>query len=289
MKIGLIDIDSKIPNLALMKLSAYHKSKGDDVEWWKGTLFHSQYDKVYASKVFDFSKLPYDLPKDIDIGGSGIDINKKLPDEVEQESPDYTIYPDCDYSIQLFSRGCYRKCKFCIVPEKEGNINPVIPMKLNPNGKWIRVLDNSFFANPNWKEAVKYLKETNLPVFFESIDARILKKEQAIELNNIKLYKQIHMAWDNPEDDIDWFWITDLVSAYKIMVYILIGYNTTRQDDMYRVQLLRALNIDPFVMPYNKHDPYQKRFARWVNHKAIFKSVEWKDYNTIDRIPVTVP
>ncbi len=279
MKIGLIDIDSKIPNIALMKLSAFHKAKGDEVEWWKGVLFHNQYDKVYASKVFDFSKLPYDLPDNVEIGGTGYNLKKILPDEIESCDPDYTIYPDCDYSLQRFHIGCIRKCKFCVVREKEGAIVSVDTMKLNPDGEYIRVIDNNFFANPKWKDAVKYLQRKKQPVYFDGIDARILTKENADALNSIKRHKQIHMAWDSPDDRIDWKQITTWIKSYKIMVYVLIGYNTTKAQDMLRINTLTRYKIDPFVMPFDKSNAYQKKFARWVNHKAIFKSVKWKDYN----------
>lgn len=281
-KIGLIDIDSKIPNLALMKISTYHKNKGDNVEWWKGSLFNNIYDKTYASKVFDFSKFDIeDFPKGVEIGGSGYDLKKRLPNEIECMDLDYCIYPDCDYSVQRFSVGCNKNCGFCVVRKKEGLLKPIIvPMNLNPKGKRIVVIDNNFFANPLWKDAINYLEKTNQPVDFQGIDARDLTKEQAKALLGLKHYKQIHMAWDNPKDDIDWAKIISWIKSYRIMVYVLIGYNTTKEEDLYRVETLRSYKLDPFVMPYDKFDSYQKRFARWVNHKAIFKSVKWEEYQS---------
>jgi len=277
--IALIDVDSKIPNIALMKLSAWHKARGDKVGWWCGQLFNGYYDKAYASKIFDFSQMPEGMPENVEIGGSGYDLKKRLPPAIERLCPDYDLYPDCDYSIQRFHVGCIRKCDFCIVNQKEGNIKPVKPMELNPKGKYIRVIDNNFFSNPRWKDAIKYLQDKKQPICFDGIDARILTEEHARALNSFKLYKRIHMAWDNPDDHINWGQITTWIKAYKIMVYVLIGYNSTEEEDLYRVEMLREMKIDPFVMPYDKSDPYQRKFARWVNRKAIFKSVKWEDYS----------
>jgi hypothetical protein len=277
MNIGLYPCDSKMVNLPLMKLATWHKRQGDHVELFWGM---GQYDKVYVSKIFDFSPMPNDImASEVEIGGTGYDLYKNLPDEIESFDPDYSIYPNCDYSTQLFSRGCPRKCKFCVVPRKEGNIRPVKPMCLNPKGKWIEVLDNNFFANPEWNEAISRLWFYDQPVNFHGIDARILTDDMAKCLVQLRHHKQIKMAWDSPKQKINWQRIIDIIPAYKIMVYVLIGFDSTPNDDLYRVETLRALKIDPFVMPFDKSNPYQKRFARWVNHKAIFKSVKWENYN----------
>ena len=153
-------------------------------------------------------------------------------------------------------------------------------MALNPNGNRIEVLDNNFFANPDWKFAIDDLLRTKQSVNLHGVDVRIMNDEQAFWLNKLKHHKQIHIAWDNPKDNI----IPQIkemikhVKPYKIMCYVLIGFWSTPEQDLYRVEKLRELKIDPFVMPFDKSDPYQKRFARWVNHKAIFKTVKWIDY-----------
>ena len=119
-KIGLIDIDSKIPNLALMKISAYFKGLGDDVEL-TAPLFANQYDQVFASKVFTYSSMPV-LPEQAIVGGSGYSLKTCLDEDMEHIMPDYDLYPGMDYSLGFTTRGCSRKCPFCIVPEKEGRI-----------------------------------------------------------------------------------------------------------------------------------------------------------------------
>ena len=117
MKIGLVDVDGhNFVNFALMRISAYHKSLGDTVEW-VDPIFGGGYDKVYMSKIFTFSPdYPYEFDCEVIKGGTGYDVKSRLPEEIEQSTAmDYSIYPNCDYSIQFFSRGCIRKCPFCLV------------------------------------------------------------------------------------------------------------------------------------------------------------------------------
>lgn len=280
MKVGLIDVDSKMVNLALMKISAYHKAKGDSVKIYD-PLFDRP-DLIYASKIFDFTDKPSYIPGcEVIWGGTGYNVRTKLPDEIEKvRSLDYTIYPSCDYSVQMFSRGCIRHCPFCVVNSKEGNIMPVEHLELNPKGSHVEVLDNNFFANPEWKNAAELLLKWGQSVNFHGIDVRILTEEHAYYLNKIKRHKQIHIAWDNPKEDLEpkFKEVIRWIKPYKLMCYVLIGYWSTPEEDLNRVETLRSLKIDPFVMPYDKHDTYQRRFARWVNHKAIFKSVPWEKY-----------
>ncbi len=277
MKVGLYNLEPKIENTAMMQVSTHHKSKGDQVEIYN-PLF--KYDKVYAFSIFNFTDKGY-TTKEMIKGGTGFDINSKLPKEIEECELDYSLYPKSITSYIWFSRGCVRRCPFCVVPKKEGNIKLVKPKKLNPKGKNISIMDNNFFANPEWRKAIKQLKIWNQRINFQSgLDIRGLTEEQIRELKELKLAKQIHIAWDNPKEDVvkDIKRLIKYIKPYRIMCYVLIGYWSTPEEDLYRVETLRDLKIDPFVMPYNKKDRYQRDFARWVNFKAIFKSVEWKDY-----------
>lgn len=122
MKIGLIDVDGHHwPNLALMKLSAYHKQQGDSVEWWNG---FEHYDVVYKSRVFDASYTQDDLTavnaKHVICGGTGYDLQNKLPEVVEHQYPDYSLYPQHAEAYGYLTRGCPRACPFCVVSAKEG-------------------------------------------------------------------------------------------------------------------------------------------------------------------------
>jgi radical SAM superfamily enzyme YgiQ (UPF0313 family) len=278
MNIGLYDIDSKIANLALMKISTWHKKQDDQVNWYM-PLLHNTFDKIYCSKIYDYTEYP-DRWEEMEFGGTGHDIKIKLKKEIENCNPDYSIYPNCDYSIQLFSRGCIRKCKFCVVHEKEGYIKPIEIKNNNINGKYIIILDNNFFANPLWKSAINVIKKWDKPVqIMQGIDIRIINENQIKALNEIKIYKRLYTAWDNVKDNL--IYKLKLLKngvKYEIFCYVLIGYDSNFEQDYYRVMKLKEIGYKPYIMPYNKKDKYQKRFARWVNHKAIFNTVDWKDY-----------
>ncbi len=278
-KIGLYNLEPKIVNTAMMQVSQYHKQKGDTIEVYN-PIFHDEYEKVYAFSIFSFTPKHYTRP-DMICGGTGFDIASRLSSEIEACDYDWSLHPDCDYSILWFSRGCVRNCPFCIVQQKEGMIHAVDPKNLNPNGAFIKVQDNNFFESPKWKEAIQHLKSIGQPADFEGgIDARNLKKEHCEALLSLKHHKQIKIAWDNPKDDLEpkLKEILKTIRPYRLMCYVLIGYWSTPEEDQYRVETLRRLKIDPFVMPYDKHGPYQKDYARYVNAKPIFKSITWKEY-----------
>lgn len=298
MKIGLIDIDSKIPNLALMKISSYYKWSGHKVEL-TSPICANQYDEVYASQVFDFTDTPI-LPENAFVGGSGVSLELKLADEIESCRPDYLLYPHNNYALGYTSRGCNRKCPFCVVPKKEGKFRVVGDIYDfwatgdQMRGGWrgqdnlgkIMLLDNS--VNTDEKHFLKIcaqIKKHHLWVDFnQGLDIRYLTDTQTKALDGLRLmlWKQIHFAWDLMATEKAVRDGIGLLDKYDLkrysMFYVLIGYNSTPEEDLYRVETLRELGVDPFVMPYDKFDDYQRRFARWVNHKAIFKSVKWEDY-----------
>lgn len=279
MKIGLFNIEPNIENTAMMQVSQYYKQKGFNVKQYS-PIFKNMYDKVYAFSIFNFSNKCM-VRDEMIKGGTGFNSFSKLPKEIEECDLDYSIFPKCKTSYIWFSRGCIRKCPFCIVPKKEGYIRAVNPKNINPKGKYISIMDNNFFANPEWKKSIDKLIEWDQPVDFQSgIDVRIFNYEHGEALKKLKLYKQIHIAWDNPKDDLTEKieLLKKYVKPYKIMSYVLIGYWSTPDEDLMRVEKLRELKIDPFVMPFNKKDEYQKNFARWCNHKAIFKTVKWENY-----------
>lgn len=291
MKIGLIDVDGhNFPNFALMRLSAYHKQRGDDVEWVDSGLFGKHYDKVMASKIFTFTddyEYSYLDCDELVKGGTGYDLKSKLPIDVESNlAMDYTLYPQYPYSIQFFSRGCIRHCPFCLVHDKEGGIKAVEPVDLNPNGEWIEVLDNNFFANSEWHSAMDYLLRLKQPVNLHGVDVRIIDEEQSYYLNKLKMKHNIHIAWDLPQLDLTEQLQSMLkyIKAWKITCYVLVGFNSTLEQDLYRLETLKSLGITPFVQPYRdfgkqrKPHQYEKDLARWANRTALFKSMDFKDF-----------
>jgi len=284
MKVGLYNLEPNIVNIALMQVSTYYKDKGDEVEMYN-PLFHETYDKIYAFSLFKFTPKVY-IRKNMVCGGTGFDIKSRLPKNIEECDYDWSMFPNCDFSILRFSMGCIRDCPFCVVRAKEGFIYPVKHKNLNPGGKEVHVYDNNFFANPKWKESIKILKKIGQPVNFAAgLDVRIFNDTQGKALKEIKLTKYIHIAWDNPKEKV----IPQLnkfikyVKPYKIICYVLIGYWSTPEEDLMRIKELMKLGITPFVMPFKKDDPYQKDFARWCNRPELRKTCEWEDYKKAEK------
>lgn len=292
-RIGIIQVDGKLPNLALMKIVGYHESQGDQVEWYLGNLFADQYDLIYASKIFGFSQTP-DLPAGKSfIGGTGIDFFNRLPAEIESANVSYTLYPECTYHVGFSMKGCRFACKFCCVPKKEGRpykYNQIDEILTNPNGgNRLMLLDNDFFGG-DWEENLNRIIELKLKVcFVQGLNIRILTQDQANLLakcnyTNSKFnQKYLTFAWDRYNDgklihkgikicnDAG-------IPCNHMQFFILIGFDTTPEQDYERVMTLRELGCMPFVMPYKRDNPYQKAFTRWVNNRAVFKSCTWENY-----------
>ncbi len=288
MDIGLIDVDShNFPNLALMKISAYHKGKGDNVEWWNG-LKH--YDRVYQSKVFTdtySNDNEYCIMADEVIkGGTGYDLKNELPYEVEHQYPDYELYGIKDKAYGFLTRGCPRGCPFCIVKEKEGDVHTVADL-----GEWWRgqreiiLMDSNITASKDCERLFNDLIESGSLINFEGgVDIRMLTEKGADQINRMKT-SMIHFAWDNYE-----FNTYEKLKKYRpmlkkdgrhIRVYVLTNFNTTHDQDLERVYKLKELDYDPFVMIYNKPKaPRQtKQLQRWCNNKFIYRAVErFEDY-----------
>lgn len=290
MRIGLYDVDSKIPNLALMKLSSFHKARGDDTELYL-PIMDSTYDKVYASRIFNFSDDSMIREHHI-VGGTGINLTTNLSEEIEACDPDYSLYK-YPHNIGFTMRGCRLKCSFCVVPRKEGGPKPnnTIPeIWTQRSSDFIVLLDNDFFGNPEWRDRIEEIRELNLRVNFnQGLNIRNLKPDQAEALASVRFSnlhgtaKQVYFAWDDPRHEKLIHKGIKLVTEagikpHQMAFYVLIGYHSTEAEDLHRVETLRSYGCDPYVMPYDKSDEYQRRFTRWVNHKAIFKSVRWEDY-----------
>lgn len=281
MKIGLINIEPKIFNTAYMQIARFHRHRGDTVDWWT-PLTDRQFDHIYCSSIFDFTDKS-EVPGRAICGGTGYDVTSRLSVAMEDCDLDYSIYPDCRVSYLWFSRGCPNNCPWCVVPQKEGGIRPVVGKNLNrKKTEYIVVCDNNFFANPLWQEAFEYLCFIQHKVDFQGIDVRGITSFQAWALAQLTHRKQIKFAWDYPKQEKKVISgikrLTKYIKPYKLMCYVLIGYDSTEEEDLHRVETLRALKIDPFVMPFDKSDLYQRTFARWVNNKAMFKKVKWQDY-----------
>ena len=275
-KIALVNIEPKIENTAYMQISRFHKDEKDLVQWYS-PLFRKEYDRIYCSSIFQFTNKSIVTPEMV-CGGTGFNVTSRLPKEIEDSCLDYSIYPKCETSYVWFSRGCVRRCPFCVVPTKEGKIESVEPKNLNSKGKYISVMDNSFTANPKFYQSVDRLEKLGLPVDIQcGIDARIFTDKQGEALKRLHHWKQIRTAWDDPRENLSpkLEHMAHVFGKSRIMVYVLIGYWSTPEEDLMRVQEIQRLGLDAWVMPYNKQNPYQKAFERWANRHA---GCEWSEY-----------
>jgi len=278
----LLDADShNFPNLALMKISAFYRRSGAGNAEFYIPLEH--YDVIYASKVFTFSKTP-DLPRDCEIirGGSGYDMSVKLDDNIEHITPDYSLYGINDRAYGYLTRGCPRRCPFCIVAGKEGAKSvPASPLKEFWRGqKEIVLLDPNLLACESAERLLLQLAETRSYVdFTQGLDARLIDNERAALIGKIKT-KYIHTAWDSRKYEESIIrGITNLsntVGKRKIIVYCLVNYDTPFEYDLYRLYKLRGMGVAPFVMIYDKSNAplIYKRLARWCNRRWFFKTVK---------------
>ena len=307
MKVALIQIDGKLPNLALMQIAGYHKANGDSVSWYPGDLYRCEFDLVYGSTLFSDSPRDW-LPSETFVGGTGVDDENTLPEPIDLFPPEnsWFLYPNATMHMGMTMKGCRFACEFCCVPKKEGPPRPnttVSNLLTNPNGgRRIMLLDNDFFGGQLWRDNIEEIIDRKLKVSFaQGLNIRIITDEQAALLARTNFSnpafnrKQVTFAWDRFDDErwikrgIDKCVRAGIKPQY-MRFFVLVGFNTTEEQDMHRIEMLRSLGCDPFVMPYNKRDPYQNKLARWVNHTAVFKSVPWKEYNgpqtnaQIDRI-----
>lgn len=306
-RIGLIDVDGgkSFPNLALMKISAWHKVHGDDVSWYNP--FDGWYDDVYLSKVFSFTP-DYDYcinANNIHRGGTGycIDLvdgkevfhkerDHELPYEVEHIYPDYSIYPQLtqDTAFGFLTRGCPRGCSFCIVAGKEGRCSrKVADLTEFWNGqKKIILCDPNILACPDWKDLLTQLRDSHALVDFnQGLDIRMITPEKMDLLNQIKI-QQIHFAWDRYQDkDLilpKFKMFADLSRMHHmkdIIVYTIVNFDTTLEQDLERIYTLRDLGFWAYVMIYDKEhcDPIYKALSRWVNNRFVFaKCPRFEDY-----------
>lgn len=294
MKIGLIDVDShNFPNLALMKLSAWHKARGDTVEWWWG---FGDYDRVYMSKVFTEEYSP-DIPEPLNAskiikGGTGYGMDNRLPEEVEHIYPDYSLYPELTKNIAygFLSRGCPRGCDFCIVAEKEGRCSKkVADLPEWWNGqKYIKLLDPNTLACKDHIDLLQQLADSGAWVdFTQGVDVRLLTEKNLEALNKVKT-KMIHFAWDNMDQSKEVLQGLELYSKRgaiqdrrRRIVYVLTNYNTTMEENLYRIYKLREIGFDPDVRVYDKPNaPREVRMLqRWVNNRVIWgKCARFEDY-----------
>ena len=306
MRIGLIDVDGhNYPNIPLMKLSAWHKAQGDEVEWYD-PMFSGHMDKVYMSKVFSFSP-DYEYCIDADDvvkGGSGYCISLvdgkevydkskdiDLPPEVEHIYPDYSLYGITDTAYGFLSRGCPRGCDFCHVEAKEGRraIKVADLSEFWDGQKNIVLCDPNILACRQWKDLLQQLIDSKAWVDFnQGLDIRLMTEEKAEMLGKIK-QKNLHFAWDRYADKdkivpkFEMFKRITGIDYRKLGVFVLCNFDTTLGQDLERIYTLRDLGFSPYVMLYNKENipkgHTMRKLQRWVNNRIVFaRCKRFEDY-----------
>lgn len=287
--IGLVSVDSLMPggmNLALAKISTWHKAQGDSVEI--AAPLWGKYKRVYRSTIFDTTvKDTTVFDCEVIDGGTGYDLTTELPPEIESCVPDYGIF-NYDAALGFTTRGCVRKCAFCVVPRKEG------PFRIAGDGtiaqfwtgqKIVRLLDNNLTAD------AKHLRDVvdeslDLGVRLNlicGIDARLVTPEIAADLRRARWEKVPPIAFDHVKEEAGFRrGAQHLIDAgfpkSHIHVYVLVGFDSTPEEDAHRLGVVRELGLRPFVMPFVKDDPYQKHLARWANLPQLFMSVPFDAY-----------
>lgn len=305
MNIALVDIDShNFPNLVLMKLSAYHKAKGDKVSLVRpadilsGISLFEPFEKIYGACVFseNAGQATEIAAAGGYVAGSGTGKPDTLPDEIEHIMPDYNIYGIEDEAYGFLTRGCPRRCPFCIVAEKEGAASRKVAdlSEWWAGEKYIKLLDPNLLAAPEADTLLWQLCESGAWIdFTQGLDARLLTEERIEMLSGMKI-KRLHFAWDNPRDELCKEALktfakkvmkhkTDYV---KYKVYVLTNYWSNHEEDLYRVYWLRDNGFDPYLMVYDKANAPTKtrQLQRWVNNKRIFRTTEnFEEYNPAKR------
>ena len=309
MKVGLIDVDGhNFPNIPLMKISAWHKQQGHSVEWYD-PMFSEDMDIVYMSKIFSFTE-DYIYPvraKEIRKGGSGycisLDESGKecydfsqetlLPPEIEHIYPDYSIYPEMtqDTAYGFLTRGCPRQCSFCHTSSKDGTISRKVAdlSEFWSGQKNIILLDQNILACKDWRDLLQQLIDSGATVEFNGgLDIRLMTEEKARYICKIK-QKIVRFAWDRYEDResiIPRFEMFKRISGFserKMIVYTIVNYDTTIEQDLERIYTLRKLGYWAYVMIYDKSNVPKgniyRKLQRWCNNRYIFGSgVTFEEY-----------
>ena len=292
MNVGLLAVDSQYPNLALMKLSAWHKQRGDIVSWYNPL---ENYDKVYMAKVFSFTPdYGYYVNADeVERGGTGYDLQRTLPEEIDRMQPDYSIYPQIDdkTAYGFLTRGCPNRCKWCIVPKKEGRIKPymdVDEIAINKRTDLILMDNNVLASDYGLMQIEKIVKRKYKVDFNQGLDARLVTDDIARLLAKVKWIKRIRFGCDTPRQIADCERAINLLEKHgyhgEVFLYcILMDF----KESFSRINYWKGMSkrIIPHAQPYrdlnNPHQvipQWQKDLARWTDRKELYQSIDFKDY-----------
>lgn len=297
MRIGLHDAEKEhfkhktFPNLALMKISAYHKKNGDRVEWWNPLY---KYDKIYSSKVFDFTPTDPYLPDDAIQGGTGyrdIPIDRTLPDEIDRMFPDYSIYPECDYAIGYLTRGCPNHCRWCVVPRKEGNIRPYRKWQeiaRHDTDKLI-LMDNNILGCDYGIQQLESLIGCGYRIDLnQGMDARLVDRDIAQIISRLSWIRHIRFSRDQKSQIEPIQRTIELlqeqgVRPYRVFIYLLVTADL--QDAAERVEALKKYKgINLYAQPERNErlgvipNKMQFEFAQRYIYGGCYRTETWEEY-----------
>lgn len=293
-RIGLIDVDNTRFNLALGKLSAYHKAQGDSVEW--AMPMFGEYDRVYASKIFTFSP---DFTENYDCevvkGGTGYSLTAVLPSEIDRLQPDYSIYPQVDKKTAygFLTRGCPNKCKWCVVPIKEGAVHPYMDVdEIAIDGRTNLVLmDNNILACDYGLEQIeKIIKRGYRVDFNQALDARLVTDDIARTLAKVRWLSHIRFGCDTPKQIGECERAMQMIDSYcdtprSYLMYAMITGNM--QEDYERLSYFRGFKrvrvvaqpFRDFNNPKQVIPQWQKDMARWAMRREFWTTMDFKDFS----------
>ena len=305
MKILLVDADSKIPNLALMKLSTYHKSLGDTVTLLRLNIPYYPhkkktlqtipfgFDKVYCSVIFPGSLkyIDYHNIENVYLGGTGYPQDNPLPIEIENLDPDYSIYPDNDISYGFITRGCTRNCSFCVVRQKEGNIKQVSTVDKIVKHKFVRFLDNNILSHPEHKVILQELIDKKIKCeFYQGLDIRLIDEENSVLLSKLRYYNERVFAFD------DWKYkpildkkipiLQKWAKEWRLKFFVYVHPDMPLKETVDRIQYLRERKCYPYIMrDISCYGSFYHNFytdlAAWCNQPGFFKHKEFDEFVTL--------
>lgn len=288
MKVGLLT-DAPLHNLALMRLAAWHKAVGDEVVLG-GPADVQDCDFTYGSYLFGHRDFVDNA------GGPGVEPSIRLAPEVEAMKPDYDLYPQLPYCLGHTWEWCPRRCGFCVVPKQH---NPKTHRSIwefhDSKFTSICLLNNNTFSDPQWKATFAEILAADLTVVdHNGYDLRLIDEEKAFYLSILRFQGYIHFAWDRMRDERAILRGLAIAKEYGLnkragpkssMVYVLIGYDTTIQQDIYRCQRVVDAGFDPYIMIYNRrrYPKHLNRFRRFINNTRYYRrhrTVEeaWQNY-----------
>lgn len=298
MIIGLHDAEKEhfkhgktFPNYALMKISAWHKTQGDIVEWWNPIM---RYDKVYSSKVFDFTPdNPY-LPDDAIRGGTGYrdkPMSYELPAEIDNMFPDYSVYPECDYAIGYITRGCPNHCRWCVVPKKEGRIRAYREWKdiVRRDTDKLVLMDNNILACEYGISQLEDLIGSGYRIDLnQGMDARLVNERIADIIYRLKWIRFIRFSCDQKSQIEPICRTIELlgeygVKPYRIFIYLLVTSDV--EDAAYRVeQLKKYKSINLYAQAERNErlgvvpNKVQLEFSQRYVYSGKYRSKTWNEY-----------